>query len=309
MKCVHQLGLKEICLSLVQVMKRRHVVIGGGSGGLVVAQKLTTSDEVLLIERGNFLQRSSQPVKDSESILNIYSQLDVWGFRSFVSALAVRIHTVPQSGLLSRVVSYAQGNGGGGSGGVNAMIYTLGSRLVYDQLWPDTWPSRRIDYLLTKVTEYFQPKLMHSSGHVRDMLTGGSEPAAAKVMDREGYVPQYYASITASGTNRLSQVQACFGSAPPNNLAVLEQCKVQRIVFEGSTATGVVVERQRPDGTTTEETIRPEHGGEIILCAGVFESPRILVASGLHEGTIGMVKDFTAVSSLTSNKTIYLHVY
>jgi GMC oxidoreductase len=38
-------------------------------------------------------------------------------------------------------------------------------------------------------------------------------------------------------------------------------------------------------GIKSHQTIRPRGGGEIILCAGTFESPRILLSSGLGERT------------------------
>lgn len=264
------------------------MIVGGGSSGLSLARKLLGCNEVVLIERGTFDLQSSNQGDGSEVKLNIYPQLNIWCFRSFVSNLADRMCTATQLNLCSRVISYAQGFGGGGSGGVNAMIYTLGSKFVYDQFWGASWCSERIETLLAKILCYYQPRKMKSSGFVREMLSVDSVNDCS-VVDCNGYMPDYYASIEKLGTDRLSQVRACLGPEIPKGLTILEHCTVQRVTFDGADAKGVVVSQRNNDGSVTEKLISPAQGGEIILCAGVFESPRILLASGLKEGIAGAV--------------------
>jgi hypothetical protein len=286
-------------------MKRKHVIIGGGSSGLALAKVLSACDEVAIIERGEFQLTSSSSSTSAEAWLNIYAQHNVWCFRSFVSSVAERICTAPQTDLLSRVVCYSQGNGGGGSGGVNAMIYTLGSMLVFDMHWPTAWNFKHIDTSMAKVLRYYQPYLLQTSGAVRALLSdGGATSNGPSIIDHKGYAPSYYASINASRTDRLNQSHACFGPTLPSNVTIMENCFVRRIDFDGTLAAGVVIQQCSSDGQVKEQTVRPENGGEIILCSGVFESPRILIASGLKEGTQGNcpLQSNSRLTSFSSNK-------
>lgn len=56
----------------------------------------------------------------------------------------------------------------------------------------------------------------------------------------------------------------------PSNLAIRPDSPVDRVVFDGTTAVGV----RLTDGTVIE-------GGRVVLCAGVYGSPMILLRSGI----------------------------
>src|SRR5215471_11282461 len=58
------------------------------------------------------------------------------------------------------------------------------------------------------------------------------------------------------------------------NLTVRTGCLVRRLVFEGNRCVGVEVERE---GRTEEVEV----GREVVLSAGVFDSPKLLMLSGI----------------------------
>ena len=67
----------------------------------------------------------------------------------------------------------------------------------------------------------------------------------------------------------------------PDNIRLLMQIPTKEIIFSGNTATGV----KCVDKTSNKEvTINADH---VIVAAGAFESPKILLASGLNNKNIG----------------------
>ncbi len=64
---------------------------------------------------------------------------------------------------------------------------------------------------------------------------------------------------------------------------LIADCRVSKITFAGTRATGATCVRTRADGTTEPLTIRADH---VIVCGGAIQTPALLQRSGIH-GTIG----------------------
>ena len=149
------------------------MVIGGGSSGIVVAGKLLECDDVILIESGNFdLSEVSYDMSGSwlARLLNVLSTDFAWTYKAFHHGPADRPLTAPQPDLCNRSINYVQGQGGGGSGAVNAMIFTTGSSLVYDKYWPESWGGSQIQSLAVSVMSVLAPRQLNTSGHIAGML-------------------------------------------------------------------------------------------------------------------------------------------
>src|SRR5450631_436012 len=106
-----------------------YIVVGGGSAGSIVAAELAAdpSRTVLLIEWGD--ATSDNP-----------ETLETEGYkRAFINELLMfdRFST-PQEGCGGRRLFMGSGKGMGGSGSINAMVYTRGGKLDYDQ-FPPGW--------------------------------------------------------------------------------------------------------------------------------------------------------------------------
>ncbi len=278
-------------------MSRLHVVVGGGSSGIALVRKLLEDDDVILVERGELDQEQGSGPRPTlfERIMNIYPSIYIWCHRAFVDSTTQRSYTEPQRFLDGRQLCYAQGYGKGGSGGINAMIYTLGNKLVYDKMWPKEWNYERIHSTLCNLLQHYTPSIVSTSGNVSSILRGSHkidtcDDNTATVVDNKSVVTSYYTTIHSSGTDRINQASALLSPsqnrAHKGRLTILSHCSVLKIHFEGNTATSLLVSRKiiTPSGDRVErEVIKPERGGEIVLCAGAFESPRILLASGLGD--------------------------
>eukprot|EP00601_Ochromonadales_sp_CCMP2298_P035291 CAMPEP_0173365672 /NCGR_PEP_ID=MMETSP1144-20121109/23767_1 /TAXON_ID=483371 /ORGANISM="non described non described, Strain CCMP2298" /LENGTH=663 /DNA_ID=CAMNT_0014316151 /DNA_START=234 /DNA_END=2222 /DNA_ORIENTATION=+ len=317
-------------------MMRTHVVVGAGASGLCLTRKLLEDSNVILIDRGAVRiadtgstssdeEEESSPAEQPSALhraLNIFPDSVLWSFQAFVHGPAERRETAVQGALGGRRINYVQGSGAGGSGAVNAMIHSLGSSLVYDQLWPQAWSFERIRGALEQVHRYYRPSCVQTSGRMeRAMLcahrdSDDPQPHCGGLDGRgremPGLATSYYAAIDAHSCRRIDLASLCLGDTGGGRgqLLVLQHCRVQHVSFH-------------PDGSARSvrtlrrglmEEVCPKHGGEVVLCAGVLESPRILMSSGLKRScgvryrsprnrSSGSKKNTSSSSSNSSNSS------
>lgn len=268
-----------------------YIVIGGGSAGCVLARRLSDDGvtKVCLIEAGptdnHILCRvplgaaAFMPVKWRN-----------WGF-----------DTEPQPGLSGRRGYQPRGRMLGGSSGINAMIYTRGHASDYDD-WArlhgaDGWS-------FSDVLPYFKRAEANARVSADDPLHGGEGPlqvsdlvsphpinetflAACDTLQlpRNGDFngPSQdgvgYYQVTQKNGERWSAARAYL---PPDvrnrhNLHVETDTRVLRILFTGRRAAGVAC-RQKG----REIALRARAG--VVLAAGAFQSPQLLMLSGIGPG-------------------------
>jgi choline dehydrogenase-like flavoprotein len=255
------------------------IVIGGGSAGSAAAGRLAEdpSRSVCLLEAGG---------------TNDNMWVKTPGFMPWIPKKSnYRFDTVPQKGLNGRIGYQPRGRGLGGSSAINAMIYIRGNKFDYDQWAQLGCPGWAYDDVL--------PYFKRAEGNERggDEFHGSNGPL--NVMDQRwpnpgskafvtsaeslqlGSTPDFNGAqqdgfglyqVTQKAGERWSAARAYLSERP--NLAIRTGALVEKLVIENGRVTGVAVRFGK-----RREVIRARGG--VVLSAGAFGSPQILMLSGI----------------------------
>ncbi|MFL9873726.1 GMC family oxidoreductase [Paraburkholderia megapolitana] len=267
-------------------MQYDYIIVGAGSGGCSLASRLADScpdATIALIEAG--------PHTDRNMFVNMPT--GVAAVVPFKLKTNYGYETEPQSGLAGRRGYQPRGRGFGGSSAINAMIYTRGHPLDYDEWaqlgcdgwgWPDVLPYFRraegnergadawhgADGPLTVSDLRFRNPF--SQRFVQAALEAGHRPNNDfNGLDQEGI--GFY-QVTQRDGRRCSVARAYIYDRPRQNLHLIADATVLRVTFNGKRASGVEVVR----GGRTETL---EARAEVILASGAFNSPQLLMCSGI----------------------------
>lgn len=258
------------------------VVIGAGSGGSAAAGRLSEGGKyrVAVLEAGgrNEGWRTLMP-----SAIAMQTRKTDW-----------RLETVPQPGLNGRRGYQPRGRGLGGSSAINAMLYVRGHRSDYDNWaalgctgwgWDDVLPVF---------------KRSESNERGADAWHGGEGPL--HVSDQRAVHPGARAFVEAAASLQiprnddfngarqegvgLYQVTQKDGArwsasraylAPRDNLEIICDAAVERVLFEDGRASGVAYSRGRQ-----RHVIRARRA--VVLAGGVFGTAQLLMLSGIGPG-------------------------
>lgn len=265
-----------------------YVVVGGGSAGCVVASRLSEDPAVTvcLLEAGG----------EGRDVL-IRAPL------GFAAAMPQGINswsyeTVPQPGLNGRRGFQPRGKALGGSSAINAMIYARGPRQDYDGWAALGNPGWGYDdvlpyFLRSECNAIHRDSPYHGTDgplHVTNLRSPSPlndvflEACQAygipfnPDMNGEQHHGCYHVQVTQKDGERHSTAAAFIH---PNldrpNLEVRTRAHTTAVTFDGRRATGVRYERGG-----RAEAVRARR--EVVMSAGAFGTPQILMASGLGPG-------------------------
>ncbi|MGV2288569.1 GMC family oxidoreductase N-terminal domain-containing protein [Trinickia sp. YCB016] len=287
-------------------MQYDYIVVGAGSGGATLASRLADrcpDATIALIEAGTHTQRNA--------IVN--TPFGIAALVPFKRKTNYGYETVPQPALNGRRGYQPRGRGMGGSSAINAMIYTRGHPLDYDEwaqlgcegwAWRDVLPVfRRAEGNARGANAWHgaDGPLSVSDLHYRnpfahrfiDAALDAGFPANDDFNGPEQEGIGFY-QVTQRDGRRCSVARAYLYDKTRSNLHVMTDATALRVVFDGRRATGVEVAR-----AGRVETL--DARAEIVLAAGAFNTPQLLMCSGIGpEGPlralgIGVVHDALGV--------------
>jgi choline dehydrogenase len=267
-----------------------YVVVGAGTAGCVLAARLSVDPNVrvALLELGGM---DLNPAIYEPGLNPMFSLWDPHGADNWGYA------TVEQPALGGRSIDIARGKVLGGCSAINAMIYIRGNRRdfdgwskfgvrgwTYDDVLPyfkksetyhgalsafhgDSGPVSVIDYRRPSPVghAFVEAAATLGAGRRYNDFNGASQEAGAGFYQSTRTVD----GVRVSGASAF--VRPALGRA---NLQLLTEVRATRLLFEGDRVRGV--EYAESGGVRTIAAER-----EVVLCCGAFETPKLLLLSGL----------------------------
>ncbi|MBN8501131.1 MAG: FAD-dependent oxidoreductase, partial [Sphingomonadales bacterium] len=261
------------------------IVIGGGSAGSAAAGRLAEDGRrsVCVLEAGG--QNKHMFVR-TPGLLALMPKRSNWAY-----------DTEPMAGLGGRIGYQPRGRGMGGSSAINGMVYIRGNPWDYDNWaalgctgwsWDDVLPvfRRQEDNARGADSWHGTGGPLHVSDQVAPSPVGQAFVDAAAQLQfplnedfngpRQDGFGLY--QVTQYNGERWSAARAFIDPlAGKPNLSVRTDALVERIVIENGRASGVVIRRGNH-----REILRARGG--VVLSAGAFGSPQILMLSGIGPG-------------------------
>lgn len=284
-----------------------YIIVGAGSAGAVLANRLSEERDVsvLLLEAGG-PDRHPLQVMPIAFLKVAHHRKYSWNYES-----------EPEPGLNGRRLPIPRGRTLGGTSSVNAMICIRGHRRDYD-----LWRQRGLEgWGYADVLPYF--RRLESSWRGEDAFHGGSGPVRVSRIDypdmlfdplveaaRRAGIP-FCDDPNGAEQEGISRMEATVGGGERSstaraylypamgrpNLTIRTGALTTRVLLEGGRAVGV--EYVGEGGSGGVQRVRAER--EVILSGGAYNSPQLLMLSGigpadhLREAGVAPVHDLPGV--------------
>ena len=268
-----------------------YIIIGAGSAGCVLANRLSKDPDksVLLLEAGG--PDSDMNIHIPGAYLKLHKSKNDWGFWS-----------EKQFNVLNRKIYLPRGKTLGGSSSTNAMAYVRGNAEDYnhwEQLGNQGWGYK-------DVLPYFKRSENHeqideinshfhgSSGELNvtiptkfktpyvDAFISACEKIGIPKNDDYNGLNQCGAGLVHSTIKNGKRVSSATAFLKPalqrKNLTAISHAQVNKVIIKENKAVGV-------EYTKDLKTVEVFAKNEIILSAGAFHSPQLLMLSGIGEAS------------------------
>ncbi|KAK6007027.1 hypothetical protein QM012_006035 [Aureobasidium pullulans] len=310
-----------------------YVVVGGGTAGLALATRLALNGtySVAVVEAGSFYEldngnysqypsgviRSTDPGPDISAVNGLID----WKFL-----------TTPQIGLLNRTIHYARGKCLGGSSGRNYLLYQRATVGFFNK-----WAQEVGDasYEWQSVLPYYQKSAHYTPANTKTRAANSSRGTVDEtaVFGRNDgplqvTLPKYAASWSSYFPSAFSELglpelngtnsgilngwtYMTMSEDPTYQTRSSSETSYLKLALERtslSVYTHALVNRIIFDYTKTARGVSVDIGGmnfmlnatkEVILSAGAFQSPQLLMVSGIGPASTLKALDIPVISNLS----------
>ncbi|MFM2077450.1 MAG: hypothetical protein RJA49_1340 [Actinomycetota bacterium] len=265
-----------------------YIIVGGGSAGSALANRLSAdpANQVLVLEAGRPDYKWDVFIHMPAALMfPIGSRFYDWKYES-----------EPEPFMNGRRIYHARGKVLGGSSSINGMIFQRGNPLDYER-WAKEKGMASWDY--AHCLPYF--KKMETCLAGADEWRGGAGPLKLeRGLSENPLIPAFLQSCQEAGYpltddvngfqqegfsrfdrnvyrgRRLSAARAYLHPVMKRpNLKVVTRALVHKVLFDGTTATGVEY--------AVRGKVQVAHAKEVVLCGGAFNTPQLLQLSGVGD--------------------------
>ena len=292
-----------------------YVIVGAGSSGCVLARRLAESGAtVILLEAGgpdrSYLVRKPGMIAIFHNVPAMKQRLD-WGY-----------YSAPQDSALGRRIPQVRGRVVGGSGSINGLLFVRGNAQNYDD-WAAAgcagWSYQDVLASFKRMENWEDgaSELRGAGGPIQVTRQKDLTPASQAFMealaevagvprlnDYNGESQEGVAVFqqSASGGLRYSSSVGYLDDHKLPNLTVASNVRATKILISNDRATGVQVRTGAGRGIVRANR-------EVILSAGVFGSPQILMLSGIGQAAHLREHGIEVVADLPVGDNLHDHMF
>ncbi len=274
-----------------------YIVVGGGSAGCIVAEALSRDphQRVLVLEAGLHANQCPETLAaDQYKYAFIHPEL-LW-----------ERFSVPQPRCRNARLFQGSGRGLGGSGSVNAMVYTRGSAYDYDSWGLPGWRYADVVPDFLEIERTLGVHRLPPTQFTESCIAAAQESGFQRKEDLNdgalcGFLGYEWMNLDpARNERRSSYVSFLRPHEGRPNLSVRTSALVCRVLLSPQDGTHAIAKADGVEYVLDGKLRRASARREVILSAGALETPRLLMLSGIGHGAELKASGVTAIVDLPS---------